>query len=233
MNFSGIDVHKDSLNISVLNENLNLIYNNEIFLKEIINIVEKYQPLYIGIDSPNGLNKGYMNNEKFRKKLGLKNNKYHYNKKVSEFYLNKLGFRLYNTPSKLNELGNFKSWMLSGLNLYKVINKLGYKDLNKKVNNKGVAEVFPHASFGILNGKKLKSKRKKEGIMQRINLCKNLSIKNLDQYLKGSLKKKSDILDSTIAAFTVYKLFIDDYKFIGNKNENKLLLPKRKLNNKY
>ena len=156
MNFLGIDVHKHSLNISVLDEKLNLIYNNDIILKEIIKIVEKFKPKYIGIDSPNGLNKGYMSDEKFRKKLGLENSKYHYNKKVSEFYLNKLGFRLYNTPQRLDQLGNFKSWMLNGLNLYKVLNYLDYENLNAKINSKGVAEVFPHASFGILNGRNVK-----------------------------------------------------------------------------
>jgi len=76
----GIDVHKNNYVVSLIDQNLNILDIQALDLKNLMLFIKNNKPKYIGIDYPNGLNKGYMDNEAYQKKLNL-NSKYHYNKK--------------------------------------------------------------------------------------------------------------------------------------------------------
>lgn len=239
MNFIGIDVHLHSVVVAVIDENLNIIEVSNVSFEEAMNKIEAYFPKVISIDAPSSLNKGLMNNEAYRKNIGRKING-HYNKKVSEYELSRRGINPFSTPNSIEKVRsrNDLSWMEQGFWLYNNLIEKGYRLLNQNnlIENmeKGIVEVFPHASFSTLEGQLLHNKNTPEGLNQRWILLQKLGLINLDLIMKDVKNKdKDDYLDSIVAAYTGYAISNGKGSFIGDASEGQIALPIRDIKESY
>lgn len=239
MNFIGIDVHLYSVVVAVIDENLNIIEVSNVSFEEAMNKIEVYLPTVISIDAPSSLNKGIMNDEEYRKNIGRKING-HYNKKVSEYELSRRGINPFSTPDSIEKVRsrNDLSWMEQGFWLYNNLIEKGYRLLNQ--NNyvdsmeKGIVEVFPHASFSTLAGQLLHNKNTTEGLNERWLLLQKLGLINLDFIMKDVKNKdKDDYLDSIVAAYTGYAISNGKGGFIGDTSEGQIALPIRDIKESY
>jgi predicted nuclease with RNAse H fold len=239
LKFIGIDVHLHSVVVAVIDENLNIIEVSNVSFEETINKVEAYLPTIISIDAPSSLNKGLMNDEEYRKNIGRKING-HYNKKVSEYELSRRGINPFPTPDTIEKVRsrNDLSWMEKGFLLFNNLIDKGYMILNQ--NNlmesmeKGIVEVFPHASFSTLAGQLLQNKNTDEGLNQRWLLLQQLGFNNLDFIMKDVKRKdKDDYLDALAAAYTGYAISIGKGSFIGDAIEGQIALPIRDIKESY
>ncbi|AGF55949.1 putative nuclease with RNAse H fold [Clostridium saccharoperbutylacetonicum] len=239
MNFIGIDVHLHSVVAAVIDENLNIIDVSNVSFEEVINMIHEYLPIVIAIDAPSSLNKGLMNDEEYRKNIGRKING-HYNKKVSEYELSRRGINPFPTPDNIEKVRsrNDLSWMEQGFWLYNNLLDKGYKllDQNNYVDSmeKGIVEVFPHASFSTLAGQLLQNKNTDEGLNQRWLLLQQLGLNNLDFIMKAVKRKdKDDYLDAIVAAYTGYAISNGKGSFVGDATEGQIALPIRDIKESY
>lgn len=239
MKFIGIDVHLHSVVVAVIDEKLNIIEVSNVSFEETINKIEIYLPKVISIDAPSSLNKGFMNDEEYRKNIGRKING-HYNKKVSEYELSRRGINPFPTPDTMEKVRsrNDLSWMENGFLLYNNLIEKGYMLLNQ--NNfmenveKGIVEVFPHGSFSTLAGQLLQNKNTDEGLNQRWLLLQQLGLNNLDFIMKDVKRKdKDDYLDALVAAYTGYAISNEKGSFIGDVIEGQIALPIRDIKESY
>ncbi|MBK1813142.1 DUF429 domain-containing protein [Clostridium sp. YIM B02505] len=239
MKFIGIDVHLRSTVTAVIDEYLNIIEVKNLSLEETVDKVLEYKPQIVSIDAPSGLNTGLMNDENYRAALGRKING-HYNKKVSEYELSRRGINPFPTPDSIEKvrLRNDLSWMEKGLWLYEVLKEKNYILLNQDnyMDNRerGLVEVFPHASFSVLAGQLPFNKNTEEGLNQRYLLLKNTGISNLEDILSNAKKKdKDDFLDSIAAAYTGYLIYKDLGSFVGDVMEGQIGLPDKMIRDSY
>lgn len=239
LNYIGIDVHLRSVVIAVIDENLNIIEVSNVSFEEVINKIDVYLPSIISIDAPSSLNRGLMNDEEYRKNIGRKING-HYNKKVSEYELSRRGINPFPTPDSIEKVRsrNDLSWMEQGFWLYNNLIEKEYILLNQ--NNyldsidKGIIEVFPHASFSTLAGQLLKNKNTSEGLNERILLIEEVGLSNLDFIMKDVKNKdKDDYLDSIVAAYTGYTISKGNGSFVGDVSEGQIALPIRDIKESY
>ena len=239
MKFIGIDVHLRSVVVAIIDEHLNVIEVSDVSFEEAINKIELYLPSLVAIDSPAGLNKGFMNDEEYRTSIGRKING-HYNKKVSEYELSRRGINPFPTPDSIEKVRsrNDLSWMEKGFWLFDSLIGKGYTLLNEKNyvanNNKGIVEVFPHASFSTLAEKLLQNKNTDEGINERYLILEEAKLNNLDIIMSRAKKKeKDDYLDSLVAAYTAYLIYNGAGSFIGDLGEGQIALPIRSIKESY
>lgn len=228
MKFIGIDVHKDSLTISCINENLEIFFIKEMTKEDFYKFANEEEICIMAIDAPLGPNTGLMDDEDYRKSLD-ENIKGHYNKKVSEYKLSKMGIRAFSTPKELGELVGWKSWMKVGFEINDKLLSMGYHKISSdKIDNveKGIIEVFPHGSFKVLIGKNPEKKSTIEGINQRISILKDEGFTDIDKYLLNiSRKLASDKLDSLVAAFTALQIYKGKSLLLGDPLEGQIALP--------
>lgn len=231
MRFIGIDVHLRSAVISIIGEKLNIIEVREVSFLEVIKTIELYSPTIVAIDAPASLNIGLMNDEKYRTNIGCKI-KGHYNKKVSEYELSRRGINPFPTPDLIEKIRSRSdlSWMEQGFWIYDKLMEIGYilLDENNYLGNKekGIVEVFPHASFSTLAGRLLANKKTDEGLEQRNLLLEKAGLNNLGIIMSGLKRKdKDDYLDSLVAAYTGYIIHNGRGSFVGDIVEGQIALP--------
>ncbi|MCT4634108.1 MAG: DUF429 domain-containing protein [Firmicutes bacterium] len=228
MKFIGIDVHKDGLMVACINENLEILILEEMTREEFYKFASEEKIQIIAIDAPLGPNIGLMDDEIYRKNLDTNING-HYNKKVSEYKLSKMGIRAFSTPKNLGELVGWKSWMKIGFELNDRLISMGYHKISSdRMDNveRGIIEVFPHGSFKVLLGKRPEKKSTIEGINQRKSILEEVGFSDIDKYLLNiSRKLATDKLDSLIGAYTALKIFKKQSVFVGDSLEGEIALP--------
>lgn len=235
MYFFGVDVHQDSYTIACLDDKLFVVDVSNSNIKELVERVKKYEPTYIGVDGPYGLNIGLMDDESYRRAIVIEKPG-HTNKKVSEYELSRRNIQAFSTPGSMNEITGWKTWMKSGFELYLSIEEVGYKKINEhnySSVDKGLVEVFPHASFVTLLGYIPSKKNTQEGLADRIRILKEVGIDNILKWLPSGIKEKTDCLDAICAAYTAYCIFTGTVTFIGDKTEGQIALPTKKIEEKY
>lgn len=231
--FFGIDVHLSRFTTACLDAELRIHFVEDFTMGELIERIISVSPNIIGVDAPMGLNIGLMDDEQYRRKLGLKSDKHH-NKKVSEYELTKRGIFLYPSPKTRDEITGWKSWMGTGFQLYEELKKLGYWAVNtKKLSEKVVVEVFPHSSFTTLAGRLLENKSTDTGIKERTQILEDIGISGISEYLTGSKHIIGDRLDSLVAAYTAYSVWKEQAYFIGEPDEGVIALPVKELKDRY
>lgn len=231
--FFGIDVHLSRFTAACLDENLRIQFIDDFTMSELIERNISVSPEIIGVDAPMGLNIGLMDDEQYRKKLGLKSDK-HRNKKVSEYELTKRGIFLYPSPKSMDEITGWKSWMGTGFQLYEELKKLGYWAVNtKKSPEKVMVEVFPHASFTTLAGRLLENKSTVTGMKERIQILEKIGISGIREYMTGSKHIIGDRLDALAAAYTAFSVWNGNASLIGEPKEGIIALPVKELKDRY
>nr|WP_010243227.1 DUF429 domain-containing protein [Acetivibrio cellulolyticus] len=231
--FIGVDVHLERFTVACMDKNLDLIFIKDSTLDELIEKLNGISVEIIAVDAPYGLNKGLMNDENYRNRLGV-NSGIHYNKKVSEYELTRRGIFLYFTPSKVEEISGWKSWMGTGFKLYEELKALGYQAISSgNSKSKGFVEVFPHASFTVLAERLLETKSTDAGVEERIKVLENLGFKNLRQAVLGNKHETADKLDAIVAAYTALTVWKEDANFIGDPDEGQIAIPIKEIKEKY
>lgn len=239
MIFIGIDVHLHSLVIAVINEKLKILEVRELNIDEVIPKVLFYKPNIIAVDAPYNLNFGLMNNEEYRKKLAGKING-HYNKKVSEYELSRRAINPFSTPDSIDKTfdRNDLKWMNTGFGLFKKLKELGFNLLNEEncdeKKNRGLIEVFPHASFTTLAEYILSKKSTEVGLTERCNILEKIGLDGIQDIINNTKKKdKDDYLDALVAAYTAFKIYNGEGTFVGDKMEGQIALPTGNLKDLY
>lgn len=237
MNFIGIDVHKNMITVASIDELLNVQFVQNMSIQECISYISVNEVKVIAIDAPLELNKGFMNDEEYRKNLNPKLMG-HYNKKVSEYELSRRGINPFATPGDMNEITGWKTWMKTGFELFERLQVLGFKEVHsgglRSEIDKNIVEVFPHACFSTLLECLPLKKDSDEGIEQRKNILNKLGFNNIEELLKGINKHgKTDKLDAIVAAYTSLMVYNRQATFVGDIKEGQIALPVEELKEKY
>lgn len=231
----GLDVHLNSTVVAAINKDMEIIMLKEMEDDELIKYVKDIKEAIIAIDAPLGLNLGLMDDESYRRKIGVAPG-VHYNKKVSEYELARRGLNVFSTPGKIRDIKGWKRWMKKGLELYKKLKDLGYEKINEKNYcqlKKGMIEVFPHASFITLSGRKLESKAKDKGQKERIKLLEDLGFNRVGNIITGTKSEKADKIDALVAAYTALAIYKNKATFLGDVKEGQIAVPVSKIEESY
>ncbi len=215
----GIDVHKDFLQLALIDRKGNLeVFSLSGSFNSLDKLLARLKVSAIAIDAPSQPAKGIIKKPWLRVRLGLKENKWQ-DLRICEYLLGLGGF--YWTRSQKDLC---PEWMQVGFALYRFFQERGYR-LASSEQKGNLIEVFPSYAYQfLLAPKKLEKKTSASGKKQRGEVLKRFVKISRAQLNPHSLDA---ILSSLIARF--YQTGEYPCYWLGEAEEGQILFPGRSL----
>lgn len=234
--------------VAALNSRLELLALQDLPMREVPDMVAQYPRAVCGIDAPSQPNPGLLTQAEVRQRVGLDPKKQSYaGYRISEYELRRRGIAIYSSPAAD---GRVAKWVREGWELYEALRGQGYQ-LYPATGERIMAEVYPHACFTALIGRKPLPKNHLTGRIQRQLVLYELGLNIPDamdtimrewtrhQIIKGEISEKGlhshDQLDALMAAFTVYRLQRDPQRIsaVGDGMDGYIIVPTASLREHY
>ncbi|MDK1118334.1 MAG: DUF429 domain-containing protein [Anaerolineae bacterium] len=247
--FIGIDPTSGTkeFGYAVVDANLNLVKIANADMDELADFLANQESAVVAINSPAQVNKGLVKKHLENINESPGHSFRGVDMRFSEFELHAHGISIASTPAR-EEL--CPSWMQVGFKLYRKLSELNYKSYSAEYNSNVYLETHPYACFCVLLETIPFPKPALEGRLQRQLVLFEHGLKISDamdffeevtrfKLLKGNLPLDTlygpDQLDVLAAAFTAWLSVQrpDEVTSIGNKNEGEIILPVKKLMEKY
>jgi hypothetical protein len=246
--FVGIDPtsSQKSFTYAALDKDLNLLALADGEMEDVVSFLGGQQKATVAINAPSGLNHGLVR-ERMKREMLTPHRIRGAELRIAEYELRERGIAVTGTPASV---GLCPGWMQLGFDLYRKLEKLGYKKYPQENEPHQLMETHPHACYSVLAGKLPLSKPSLEGRLQRQLLLHERGLRIKDpmdffeeitrhKMMKGiwpmELLYSPEQLDSLVAAFTAWMTFHkrEIVSTIGDKQEGVIVLPEWELKEKY
>jgi hypothetical protein len=217
-------------------------------LEDVVAFAAGQQQVVAAICAPRRPNTGIMSDEKFRQTLSppLPPGRW-MNFRVCEYLLRQHNLHIPRTPRNGEKI---PGWMENGFKLFQRLDELGFQPLQNDGTDHQTIEIYPHASFSALLGKKPFPKNTIEGRIQRQLILFDLKMNVPDpmlffeeitrsRLLRGFLPTEGLFnpgeLDALAGAYTAWltRHRPGDIQRFGDKQEGEILLPINPLKQRY
>lgn len=245
--FVGIDPTslQKSFTYAALDKGMNLVALADGELDEVTAFLVGQSSAVVAINAPSGLNRGLVREKKKEMFKTLKSRASGF--RMAELELRERGIAVAGTPSTV---GTCPSWVQSGFNLYRKLEKMGFKKYPAEKSHYQVLETQPHACFCVIAGGIPQSKPSVEGKLQRQLLLyeRGVGIKDPMDFFEEITRHKMikgawplemlyspEQLDAIVAAYTAWLAVnkADNISMIGDTREGMIVLPEKNLKEKY
>jgi len=212
--FSGITVNDKKYTISIIDDNLNIIFLDNMEIDKLIDLLKRKSVSSLSVNAPLAL---------YLKYNQLKGNDKNMSVKIQMRPLD----NIINSRNLLTYSSSFTpdtNTFESSVRLYRELNNLGFCIRNPREVEKSIIESYPDTSFLALGCNYDRSSPCDETFKKKVEFLKYKGIRIKD-YLKRS-KKDMDIEINTICqAFIAYLYHTGDSTCLGSKEDGILILP--------
>ncbi len=246
--FIGIDLSsgRKSITYAALDRDLNLVALADGDMESVTAFLGGQSTAAVAINAPSGINRGLVRD-------GMKK------KMLTPYQLRRVELRLVeaelrehgiNVPKTAASAAACPEWMQAGFELYRKLEKIGFKKYPEKDSTCQFMETNPHACYSALAGQATLSKITLEGRLQRqlILYDRGLRIKDPMDFFEEITRYKvskgdwpldllylPEQLDALVAAYTAWLAVNkeDRILMIGDMKEGRLVFPEKELKEKY
>ncbi len=158
---------KRPIQYAALDQNKRLIVHEQGDLEQVLAFLASFESALVAVDSPQGLNKGWMRKPEVRRSYGLQPGGRAWTQwRVCEYELRRRNIRLYNTPERMAQT---KNWVQVGIALFRRAQDMGYRLYEKGQSNstRMLIEGRAHTGYAALLERRPFKKDTLEGRLQR------------------------------------------------------------------
>jgi hypothetical protein len=246
--FIGIDLTsgRKSFTYAALDRDLNLLALAKGEMDDVTAFVAGQSSAAVAVNAPSGVNRGLVR-EKINKKMLTPTQIRRAELRLAEFELRERGINVTRTAASS---GLCPEWMQAGFELYRKLEKTGFKKYPEKDAAYQILETNPHACYSVMAGHAPLAKSSLEGRLQRQLILYERGIRIKDpmdffeeitryKIVKGDwpveLLYSSEQLDALVAAYTAWLAVnkAEHILMIGDAKEGRIVLPEKELKEKY
>ncbi len=246
--YIGLDLtsgHK-SFTYAALDRDLNLIALSDGEMEDVTAFIAGQSTATVAINAPSGVNRGIVR-EGMKRKMLTPNQIRRVELRLAEYDLRERGIKVTRTAASA---GLCPEWVQIGFELYRKLEKTGFKKYPDKDSVFQILETNPHACFSVFAGQIPLTKTSLEGRLQRQLILYDRGIRIKDpmdffeeitryKLAKGiwptELLYSPEQLDALVAAYTAWLAVnkAEQILMIGDAKEGKIVLPDKELKEKY
>lgn len=231
---------------AALDRGLNLVALADGEMEEVLAFLAGQQSATVAVNAPAGVNRGLVR-AKMKKEMLTPHQIRGAEVRMAEYILRGHGIPVSGTPATL---AVSPAWMQVGFELYRKLEKMGFKKFPEKDSSHQILETHPHAGYCVLLGGAPLSKPTLEGRLQRqlILYEHGVQIKDPMDFFEEITRHKMikgvwpmdvlylpEQLDALVAAFTAW-LAVNKpalLSSVGDEREGLIFLPEKELKEKY
>jgi hypothetical protein len=246
--FAGVDPtsgHK-SFTYAALDKGLNLLALADGEMDEVTAFFAGQKSATVAVNAPAGVNRGLVR-ERMKKEMLTPHQIRGAEMRLAEYELRERGITVSGTPASIAVC---PAWIQIGLELYRRLEKMGFRKYPDRDSAYQILETHPHACFCVMSGSAPMPKPSLEGRLQRHLLLydRNLRIKDPMDFFEEITRYKltrgvwpmdllysPEQLDALVAAYTAWCVANKPelVTAVGDENEGVVILPAAALKNKY
>lgn len=246
--FIGVDPTsgRTSFTYAALDKDLRVITIADGEIEDVIAFLERQTSVVVAINAPSGVNRGLVG-RKMQKKAGADHSIRGAQMRLAEYELRQRGITVSGTPSTLAAC---PSWMQTGFNLYRKLEKMGFSKYSESGAQFQVLETHPHACYCVLTETIPQPKPSLEGRLQRqLALYENdVRVRDPMDFFEEITRHKMikgvwpievlyppEQLDALVAAYIAWCVWKKPEKTssLGDAKEGRIFLPVSELKEKY
>jgi hypothetical protein len=246
--FIGIDLTsgRKSFTYAALDRDLNLIALADGEMEDVTAFLAGQSTATVAVNAPSGVNRGIVR-EGLKKKMLTPYQIRRAELRLAEQELRERGINVTKTAASV---GLCPEWIQLGFELYRKLEKIGFRKYPEKDSVFQVLETNPHACYSALAGQIPLAKISLEGRLQRqlILYDRGLRIKDpmdfFEEITRYKLSKgiwpmellySPEQLDALVAAYTAWLAVnkVENILMIGDAKEGRIALPEKELKEKY
>jgi len=246
--FVGVDPTsaRKSFTYAALDRGMNLVALADGELEEALGFLAGQKSAFVAVNSPSGVNRGVVR-EKMKQEMLEPHQIRGAELRVAEFELRRRGIVVSGTPARRESC---PAWMQSGFELYRRLEKMGFKWYLEDQFPYQMLETHPHACFCALAGQLPLPKPTLEGRLQRQLLLYERGVGIRDpmdffeeitrhKLLQGNFPMQlvypSEYLDALAAAYMAHAAHENPQgiMYVGDEREGRIFLPVAALKEKY
>jgi len=246
--FVGIDTtsSRNAFSYAALDKELNVLALADGEINDVVLFLEKLNSATVAVNSPSGVNRGIVH-EKMKKDMVTPHQIRGAEMRFAEYQLRERGITVAGTPGSIDVC---PAWMQLGFELYRKLERMGFKKYSEKEASNQIIETHPHACFSMLAGCIPQPKPSMEGRLQRQLLLyeRGVRIKDPMDFFEEITRYKitqgnwpmdllylPEHLDALVAAYTAWMAVkrVDGILLIGDSKEGRMVLPGKELREKY
>jgi len=211
--FSGITINGNKYGISIIDDNLNIIFMDNLEADRLIELLKRKTVTTISIDFPLALYlKNLNNSDQNFEKLSIK-------KRSFDSFINSRQLFTYSNRFNLN-----KHCLKALMDLSRQLVKLGFSIKGPEDPDKSIIESYPETSFLALGYTQDSNMSQEDVFKKKQEILKSKGIR-LKDYLKKGKKDISIELNTLCQAYTAYLYHSGDKTCFGNAEEGILVIP--------
>ena len=246
--FVGIDPTsaRKPFTYAALDRGLNLVALADGELEDVLSFLAGQKSASVAINAPSNVNSGLVR-ERMKQEMLTAHKIRGAEFRLAEYELREHGIAVSGTPARKEAC---PSWMQSGFDLYRKLEKIGFKKYSQEDALYQMLETHPHACFCVLAGQLPLSKPTLEGRLQRQLILHERGIRLKDpmvffeeitryKLMKGifpvDLIYPPEMLDALVAAYTAWLTANqpNNISLIGDPQEGQIVLPVSGIKSKY
>jgi hypothetical protein len=246
--FIGVDPTsgRTSFTYAALDRDLHVITIADGEIEDVIAFLERQTSVIMAINTPSGVNRGLLG-RKMKKESGANHSIRGSQMRLAEYELRQRGITVSGTPATVTAC---PPWVQTGFNLYRKLEKTGFRKYPENDAPFQVLETHPHACYCVLTGTIPQPKPSLEGRLQRqLALYENdVRVKDPMDFFEEITRHKMlkgiwpvevlhlpEQLDALVAAYTAWMVWRRPEKTssFGDNKEGRIFLPKNELKEKY
>lgn len=246
--FVGIDPTsaRKSFTYAALDRGLNLVTLADGELEDVMTFLAGQSSAMVAVNAPMDVNRGLVR-EKMKQEMLTPHQIRGAEFRLAEYELRERGISVSGTPARADLC---PAWMQSGFELYRKLEKMGFKRYMDDRSPYQILETHPHACFCVLAGQLPLPKPTLEGRLQRQLILHGRGIQIKDpmdffeeitrfKLIKGILPldliSSPEQLDALVAAYTAWmaREKPEETAQLGDEHEGLITLPATGLKEKY
>jgi hypothetical protein len=246
--FVGVDPTSgnQSFTYAALDKDLHLLALADGEMEDVIAFLAGQGSATVAVNAPAGVNRGLVR-EKMRQEMLSPHQVRGAELRMAEYVLRQHGIAVTGTAASA---ALCPAWIQAGFELYRKLEKLGFRKYPEKGAALQILETHPHACYCVMAGSAPLSKPSLEGRLQRQSILYEYGVlvkdpmdffEEITRYklAKGiwpiELLYQPEQLDALAAAYTAWAAVhkADHISMIGDTKEGRIVLPEKELNEKY
>jgi len=216
--FSGITVNENKYCISIIDDNLNIIFTDSLLIDRLVDLLKRKSVTVMSVDAPLAL---YEKNAHLLDKCDSE--RITFKKRTIENVLSSKKLFTYNCRFQID-----KNTLKYYIELNKRINDLGFNIKEQGDTERAIIESYPEASFIALGCQYKHSTPKEDIIRIKLDFLKSKGMRIKD-YMRRMKKYSEAEINTLCQAYTAYSYFTGDASCMCVPGKGLLVIPSKNI----
>lgn len=214
--FSGITLSRDKYAISIIDDNLNIIFMDRLEIDKLIDLLKKKSVTVVSVDAPLAL---YL---RYSRTIHDNESNTPINIKKRYFDCTLASRRLFTYNDRFNDVNKESIKMF--LELLNQLNKLGFSIRRPEEKEKAIIESHMDTSLALLGYSHSFKTFDEESLRKKIEALRNKGLRMKD-YFRRNLKDCNFGINTLCQAYTSYVYYSGEVTCFGNPEQGLLVIP--------